>query len=230
MAIDPRYPTDDAKQLFDAPLIDREFDGIQEYDNPVPSWWKWLFLSTIVFSALYFPFHHLGVPGRSAVERYETALGENMRLQFAEIGDLQPNEATLVRMMNDRRWMRVGASVYRAHCASCHGPDGGGLVGPNLTDDHYKNVQTIEDILRIVREGAAGGAMPPWKNRLQPNEQILVSSYVASLRGTSPATARGAEGSVIPPWPEEVVEEAADEVDGQINNVEVVAENRDAAQ
>lgn len=192
-----------------APLTGHAFDGIQEYDNPLPGWWKWLFIATIVFSLLYWPYYHLGAPGRSVSEQYSLAIAENMRLQFAEIGDLQPNEATLVKMMYDDGWVKFGESVYRANCASCHGLDGGGIVGPNLADEHYKNVREITDILNIVQNGAAAGAMPAWKSRLQLNEQILVSSYVASLRGTTPAKAKGAEGNVIPPWPAKPVDDPA---------------------
>lgn len=201
MATDPANPSDD-----EAPLSDRPYDGIEYLEHAPPSWWKGLFAATIVFSVLYLQFYHLGTPGRSAVERYDQALAENMRLQFAEIGELQPDEATLVRMMNDSRWVRVGESVYRTHCVSCHGIDGGGVVGPNLTDDHYKNTRTIGDILRVVQNGAAAGAMPPWRDKLHLNEQILVSSFVASLRGTTPTNPRGPEGNVIPPWPTEVPE------------------------
>jgi cytochrome c oxidase cbb3-type subunit III len=193
----------------DAPLTGHAYDGIQEYDNPLPGWWKWLFIGTIFFSLLYWPFYHFGAPGRSVSERYDVALGENMRLQFAEIGELQPNAATLVKMMNDSGWVKVGESVYRSNCASCHGIDGGGIVGPNLTDDHYKNVREVADILKVVQQGAAAGAMPAWKSRLQLNEQILVSSYVASLRGSTPSSPKGAEGNVIPPWPTEIIEEPA---------------------
>jgi cytochrome c oxidase cbb3-type subunit III len=213
MSTDPPS-THESHQLApqDVSTAGRPFDDeIQVSHNPPPAWWKWVFIGTIAFSALYFPFHHPGAPGRSDAERYAEALSENMRLQFAELGDLQPTEATLVRMMNDRRWLRVGESVYRTHCASCHGIDGGGIVGPNLADDHYKHVRTIGDILRVVQHGAAGGAMPPWRTRLHLNEQILVSSYVAALRGTAPTSPRGPEGNEIPPWPDEIIEEAADE-------------------
>jgi cytochrome c oxidase cbb3-type subunit 3 len=191
-----------------APLTGHAFDGIQEYDNPLPGWWKWLFIATIAFSLLYWPYYHFGATGRSVSEQYSVAIAENMRLQFAEIGDLQPNEATLVRMMYDDGWVKFGESVYRANCASCHGLDGGGIVGPNLADDHYKYVREITDILNVVQNGAAAGAMPAWKSRLQLNEQILVSSYVASLRGTTPSKAKGAEGVVIPPWPAKPADEA----------------------
>ncbi len=197
-----------------APLTGHAFDGIQEYDNPLPGWWKWLFIATIVFSLLYWPYYHFGAPGRSVSEQFNVAIAENMRLQFAEIGELQPNEATLVKMMYDDGWVRFGESVYRANCASCHGLDGGGIVGPNLADEHYKNVREITDILNIVQNGAAAGAMPAWKSRLQLNEQILVSSYVASLRGTTPAKAKGAEGNVIPPWPAKPADEPTAEEEG----------------
>ncbi len=196
--------------LDDVPLVGHAFDGIQEYDNPLPGWWKWLFVGSIVYSLLYLPYYHFGAPGRSVAEKYDVALGENMRLQFAEIGELKPDEATLVRMMNDPGWVKVGESVYRTNCASCHGIDGGGIVGPNLADEHFKNVREITDILRVVQNGAAAGAMPAWKNRLVMNEQILVSSFVASLRGTSPANPKGPEGNIIPPWPEPAAEESPD--------------------
>lgn len=222
MSTDPAHSPSD-----EAPLTGRAFDGIEEYDHRPPAWWKWIFVATIAFSALYLPYYHIGAPGRSVVEQYDVALSENMRLQFAEIGDLRPDEATLVRMMNDRRWVSVGESIYRAHCVSCHGIDGGGIVGPNLTDHHYKNVRTIEDILRVVQFGAAAGAMPAWKDQLQLNEQILVSSFVASLRGTTPSSSpRGPEGNVIPPWPEEIPEEVIEVVDPEAAAVtESTAEN-----
>jgi len=204
MATDPVNPVGD-----ELPPNGPEYDGIEHLDHPPPAWWKGLFAGTVVFSVLYLQVFHLGAPGRSAVEQYDQALAENMRLQFAEIGELRPDEATLVRMMNDSRWVRVGESVYRTHCVSCHGIDGGGLVGPNLTDEHYKNTRTISDLLRVVQNGAAAGAMPPWRDKLHLNEQILVSAFVASLRGTTPSNPRGPEGNVIPPWPTEVAEPEA---------------------
>jgi cytochrome c oxidase cbb3-type subunit 3 len=213
----------------DAPLTGHAFDGIQEYDNPLPGWWKWLFIATIVFSLLYWPYFHFGAPGRSASERFNVAIAENMRLQFAEIGDLQPNEATLVKMMYDDGWVKFGESVFRSNCASCHGLDGGGVVGPNLADEHFKNIREITDILNIIQNGAAAGAMPAWKNRLQLNEQILVSSYVASLRGTTPAKPKGAEGNLIPPWPAKPADDAS-AAGGKPLSGDAAAANTESAQ
>jgi len=74
-------------------------------------------------------------------------------------------------------------------------------VGPNLTDENWKNVQKIADIPQVIMNGAAAGAMPAWKTRLHPNEVVLVAAYVASLRGKNLPGPRGPEGTAIAPWP-----------------------------
>ncbi|EMI58369.1 cbb3-type cytochrome c oxidase N-terminal domain-containing protein [Rhodopirellula sallentina] len=186
----------------DAPKTDHAYDGIEEFDNPLPGWWKWLFIATIAFCPFYWLYYHGGTPGRSIEDGYGVALAANTRLQFEEIGELQPTEATLVEYMGKDSWLRVGKIVFQTHCVSCHDRDGQGKVGPNLTDEYFKNITTIEDIAKVINNGAAAGAMPKWSNRLHPNEIVLVSSYVASMRGQNLEGPRGAEGKTIPPWPE----------------------------
>ena len=66
----------------DDPLLEHNYDGIQEYDNPLPGWWKWLFVATILFSPLYMLFYHSGVEGRSVEAQYEAAMAANMRKRF----------------------------------------------------------------------------------------------------------------------------------------------------
>jgi cytochrome c oxidase cbb3-type subunit 3 len=75
------------------------------------------------------------------------------------------------------------------------------LVGPNLTDEYYKNVKQLIDVARVIQEGAANGSMPAWKSRLHPNEIVMVAAYVANLRGKNLKGPRGQEGQAIPPWP-----------------------------
>lgn len=189
--------------MSDAPKTDHAYDGIEEYDNPLPGWWKWLFIVTIMFSPFYWLFYHGGAAGRSVEDQYSVALATNTRLQFAEIGELKPDANTIVSYMDKDSWVKVGQSVFRANCISCHGREGEGKVGPNLTDEMYKNVAKVEDIARVINEGAGGGAMPKWSNRLHPNEVVLVSAYVATLRGQN-IEGRTPEGRAIPPWPEAV--------------------------
>lgn len=212
----------------DGTLDSREYDGIVMADQPVPAWWKWVFIATIAFSFPYFAFYHFGASGRSLEDIYTVAVAENARLQFAEIGELRGDRATLVEFLDKPQWLSVGRGVYRMNCASCHGPDGGGLVGPNMTDDYYKNVKSIEDILRVIDTGAAAGAMPAWQGRLEQNERVLVAAYVASLRGTDPSgSAKGPEGAVIPEWPtmeeieaERIAEEEAEAAGSETGEAE----------
>ncbi|WP_153556916.1 cbb3-type cytochrome c oxidase N-terminal domain-containing protein [Roseimaritima sediminicola] len=195
----------------DGPLTDHSYDGIQEFDNPLPGWWKWLFIATIVFSPFYWVYYHSGVEGRDVIAQHDAALAETMRLQFAEIGELQPDAATIAKYMHDEKWVGVGRSVFEANCIQCHGREGQGEIGPNLTDEHFKNVRGIEDLATVVIKGAGNGAMPAWANRLQTNEIVLVAAYVASLRGQNLPGPRGPEGRKIPPWPDPPAEPDASE-------------------
>lgn len=182
------------------------YDGIQMSDHPLPGWWKWIFVGSIAFSVFYMLYYHIGAPGRSVLDVYETALDANTELQFGDMGDLQPTAETLAtyaQREDKKGGLRMGGSVYKANCASCHGRDGEGKVGPNLTDQYFKHVRRIEDIARVVSNGAGNGAMPAWSERLHPTKLVLVSAYVASLRGTQPASeGKGPEGDEIAPWPE----------------------------
>jgi cytochrome c oxidase cbb3-type subunit III len=182
-------------------LREHDYDGIREYDNPTPGWWTWIFLGTIVFSLWYFLYYHMSEIATGVAKGFQADVAEDLKARFSEIGDLKPDEATLLRYMGDEKWKTVGEMVFKAQCVSCHGPDGSGLIGPNMTDDRYKNVRKLEDIPSVVAEGAANGAMPAWKTRLHPNEIVLVAAYVASLRGKNLPGPRGPEGEAIPPWP-----------------------------
>jgi cytochrome c oxidase cbb3-type subunit 3 len=183
-------------------LLDHEYDGIREYDNPCPAWWHLIFAGSAVFSVIYFGFFHLGNFGWSIHEAHQTAVADDLKLRFAEIGELPMDEPTVLEYMGKPDWLAIGSAVYQAQCKSCHGADGSGAVGPNLTDDHYKNVKQLGDVVRVVQEGAANGSMPAWRTRLHPNEIVLVSAYVANMRGQNLPGPRGAEGDQIAPWPE----------------------------
>ncbi len=182
-------------------VMDHEYDGIKEYDNPTPGWWNLIFFATFVFSIWYFLYYHASTISTSVAQGFENDVTEDLRKRFSTIGDLKPDEPTMLKYMGNAEWKAVGASVFKTNCVSCHGPDAAGQVGPNLTDDNWKNVQQLADIPKVIANGAAAGAMPAWKTRLHPNEVVLVAAYVASLRGKNLPGPRGPEGVAIPPWP-----------------------------
>lgn len=181
-------------------LLDHEVDGIREYDNPTPGWWHFFFLGSILFSLIYAAFWHSSPISWSIYDAHTQAQQEYYALLFKELGELQPDEPTMLKLMKDEKWMAFGGTIFAANCAQCHKGDGTGINGPNLTDDNWINVKSLGDIYTVVTEGVGAKGMPTWKTRLGQNERILVSSYVANLR-SSPKPGRSPEGETIPPWP-----------------------------
>lgn len=181
-------------------LLEHEYDGIREYDNPTPGWWHAFFIGSILFSAVYAAFWHSSPISWTVHEQLVSDEQAYYGLLFRDLGELEPDEPTIVKMMADQKWMAFGASVFRANCAQCHKADGTGETGSNLTDDQWINVKSLTDLFTIVTDGVAAKGMPTWKNRLSENERILVAAYVANLRA-NPKPGRAPEGNVIPPWP-----------------------------
>lgn len=188
------------RTVADGELLSHEYDGIKEYDNPTPSWWHYLFIVTIVLSIPYFLYWETNREAPTLEVLYAEERAEAQRRQFAGMGTLGTDEATLAMVMSKPEWLDIGHSVYKLQCASCHGMYGQGIVGPNMTDDRYKNVKKLGDFATVVLEGAADGAMPAWKSRLSTNEIVLAAAYVASLRGQNVA-GRAPEGEAVAAWP-----------------------------
>lgn len=175
------------------------YDGIQEYDNPTPAWWTWIFLGSVVFAFIYLFFVFSAGGELSPHGQFQRATIANTQKKFGELGDLEPDAPTILAYMDNEPWMAFAGNVFKTNCIACHGAAGEGGTGPNLTDDAYINVRSIEDIARVVREGAANGAMPPHETRLHPNEIVLVASYVAAMRGQN-RPGKAPQGEEIPPW------------------------------
>lgn len=178
----------------------RRVDDIECLPGKIPRWWTGGFLTCLVFAPVYMFFFHSGTPGRSLMDDYERKIAANMNAQLVQLGDLEMNRDGVARFLDDDSWLAVGKSIYKTNCASCHGLGGGGIVGPNLGDDVYKNIVDLGDFINVLVNGAGGGAMPAWKGKLDDNQIVLVSSYVASLRGTNPPGGRPPEGKQIPDW------------------------------
>lgn len=194
-------------------LLDHNYDGIQEYDNPLPGWWVAIFIGSIIWSFIYFGWYHSG-PGRTMIENYGASMerldarrAEAAQRHLSSYGELKPDQATMLKLMADEELMASQDSVFQARCAVCHLSDGRGLVGPNMTDDAYIHIRKLEDFIKIVTDGVIAKGMTPFKGQLSEQEIIMISAYMASLRGKplDPAVAippKAAQGEVIPPWPE----------------------------
>lgn len=176
------------------------YDGIQEYDNPLPGWWVWIFWATIAYAAVYVLYFHGTHPDSGVQGEYRLARGEDQKRADALMASMKPDAPTLFKLMADPAGIERGKTVFKTNCAACHGPEGQGLVGPNLTDESYKVVRTIADIPKVIAEGSGNGTMPPWKTILSMPDQLQVAAFVASLRGKGLPGPRPAEGEAISAW------------------------------
>ncbi len=179
-----------------------EFDGIQIAGAPIPRSWARLFGAGLFFAASYLFLSFAWPDWASAQSEYERAEAAEIERQFAEIGRLEPDYGTITSFFTDpakEKWLSVGMGLFNVHCATCHARGGMGLSGPNLTDDSYLRIKKLTDIPALLVTGAVAAGMPAWEGRLSKNEMVLVSAYVASLRGQN-LEGKEAQGTIIPSW------------------------------
>lgn len=196
MSSTPSSPPEDRGPL----LLDHEYDGIHEYDNPMPRWWLWIFYATIVYSVLYwFNVPGIGI-GKGRLASYEADVTAAEARAAALAADTPGmTEDALLALTRDDEVVTRGTTTYGQMCASCHGPDGGGVIGPNLTDDAWIHGGTPLEIHHTVVEGVLEKGMPAWGRMLDPDDLNAVVAYVITLRGTTPAAPKAPEGTVSPP-------------------------------
>ena len=181
-------------------VFDHAYDGIQEYDNPMPGWWTFLFWATFLFSVPYFYYYTFGI-GERLNDSYDAEVAAFFEVQAKQLGDLKPDEPTMLRLAADAKMMSAGGSLFKGNCATCHAADGGGGTGPNLTDGSYINVKSMPDIHRVIQNGVEAKGMPAWGKRFSGPQLVLLASYVAHLRGTTPAAPKAPQGEPVAPWP-----------------------------
>jgi cytochrome c oxidase cbb3-type subunit 3 len=176
-------------------LLDHNYDGIQEYDNPMPRWWVWIFWATIAFSVAYAadPTGRIKGPGR--VKEYEQQMADAARRWPAPVAALDVEG--LVAIARDPRAVAAGKAVFDANCAACHRADGGGLIGPNLTDEYWLHGGSLTEIQHTITEGVLEKGMPTWAKVLKPEQIGAVTVYVASLHDTHPKDPKPPQGVKI---------------------------------
>jgi cytochrome c oxidase cbb3-type subunit 3 len=177
-------------------LLDHEYDGIREYDNPMPRWWVWLFVGTVVFAALYW----LNLPGigsgRGRIASYERELA-SARAKFGSrvpAAGGGPTDAQLLAFARDPAKREQGRRVFEGNCVPCHRADGGGLIGPNLTDDYWLHGGRPTQVLHTISAGVLDKGMPAWSTTLKPDDVTAVATYVLSLHDTHPPSPKAPQG------------------------------------
>jgi cytochrome c oxidase cbb3-type subunit 3 len=175
-------------------LLDHEYDGIQEYDNPLPRWWLATFWITIIFSILYV----LNLPvvgmGQGRVADYEAEMAKAAELAAANDPLAGITAASLEEQSRNQATLELGKATFASMCAVCHAADGGGGIGPNLTDNYWIHGAGPMDILKTVNAGVLEKGMPAWGKTLKPDQLTAAVAYVLTLRGTTPAVPKPPQG------------------------------------
>jgi cytochrome c oxidase cbb3-type subunit 3 len=175
-------------------LLDHDYDGIKEYDNPMPKWWLATLWLTVIFAVLYW-FNVPGIgSGKGRIAEYEQAMavGDSIRAAHNPVATI--DEAGLLAVAGDPAKLAVGQATFASTCSPCHATDGGGGIGPNLTDPYWIHGGRPLDVLRVVNEGVLDKGMPAWGQVLNPDQVIAVSAYVTTLRGTTPSAPKEPQG------------------------------------
>jgi len=180
-------------------LLEHDVDGIREYDNPMPRWWVWIFWATIAYSVVYWLNVIPGVgEGRGRLASYQRDVAAAQAARAAEEAK-QPSPTTLsdeqlFALSQDPARIAEGRKTFESTCAPCHRPDGGGSIGPNLTDEYWIHGPRPTDMMRTVHQGVLDKGMPAWNEVLSPVQIANVVAYALTLRDTHPPEPKEPQG------------------------------------
>ena len=185
-------------------ILDHNYDGIKELDNALPPWWLYSWYASMVFALIYLiNFHVFGNNSQydELAKEYEQA-----KISIAEYKKTAKDlvDMNSVTLLTDEADLNSGKAMFMQNCVACHMADGGGGIGPNLTDNHWILGGGIKNVFKTIAEGGRDGkGMIAWKQSFKPLEIAQVASYVLSLQGTIPANPKAPEGDV---WVDENAE------------------------
>jgi len=170
-------------------MEDHNYDGIYELDNDLPFWWIALFITTVIIGIVYCSYYFLGLgPGQE--QEYELAVAEAQRVEKEKTilamanSKGKPVEEVVIKLPEPTAAnIANGKPIFTKFCVACHGPQGAGLVGPNLTDNHFINGPTLEDAVKIITKGKSNTAMVAWSAQLTKEQIFDVAAYILSLKG-----------------------------------------------
>jgi cytochrome c oxidase cbb3-type subunit 3 len=172
-------------------------DGIEEYDNPLPAWWFYMFALTIVWGIGYLIIYpgmgnFAGVLGWSQVGQYNDEVA-TADARYREMRD-RYLALPVAEIAEDPAVMKMGQRMFANNCAQCHGSDAKGAFGfPNLTDDDWIYGGTPEAIKATLVNGRQA-VMPAWQSILGDKGIADVTQYVLSLNGRDTDAAMAAAG------------------------------------
>ncbi|WP_179352560.1 cbb3-type cytochrome c oxidase N-terminal domain-containing protein [Winogradskyella vidalii] len=188
-------------------ILDHDYDGIRELDNNLPPWWVYTFYLSIIFAVVYMARYHI-FDADNQITEYEIEYAEaNRAIEEYKKNAKDLVDINTVELLTETSDLNAGKAIFEANCVACHMADGGGGIGPNLTDNYWILGGDIKSVFKTISEGGRSGkGMIAWKQSLKPAEMAQVASYVLQFQGTTPANPKEAEGDL---WEAEETTDAA---------------------
>jgi cytochrome c oxidase cbb3-type subunit III len=172
------------------------YDGIVEHDNKLPLWWQLTLYGAVVFALAYWfgrRFDDIPSPDQNyarAVAVQRAAEAERARARGTIDDDL------LTTLARDPASVGRGKQAFVASCAPCHRADGGGNIGPNLTDNYWIHGARPLEVYRTISEGVPSKGMPTWGPQLGEDSLLTLAAYVISIRNTNVSGGKAPQGAL----------------------------------
>lgn len=178
-------------------LLDHDYDGIKELDNALPPWWKYGFYITVAVAILYIFNFHVFEYGKDPEQEYlaEMEQGKKMEEAYKAKTKNLVDENNIV--LADAVGIAEGQAIYKQSCVACHGQNGEGGIGPNLTDEYWLHGAAMNDIYKTIKLGYPEKGMQSWESMFTPVQIKNLASYVKSIKGTKPANAKAPQGERV---------------------------------
>lgn len=178
--------------------LDEDFDGIHELDNPTPPWFNFIFYTTIIVAILYLFNYHILKIGNLQTAEYEVAVAESkaeVDAYLKKSGNLIDENSVV--QLTDAKGIADGQAMFIEKCAVCHLADGGGVVGPNLTDAYWIHGGDVKSIFKTIKYGVPAKGMISWQNTYSGKQMQQLASFIMSLKGTTPAKGKEPQGELL---------------------------------
>jgi len=173
-----------------------EYDGIVEHDNELPLWWQLTLYGAVVFALVYWFGRRM-----DAIQSPEQTYAQDVAAERAFAAERARargtiDDAMLATLARDPATASQGKDVFVANCAPCHKPDGGGNIGPNLTDGYWIHGNKPTEIYKDIAEGVPAKGMPTWGPILGEQRLEAVVAYVISIENTNVPGGKAPQGEL----------------------------------
>jgi cytochrome c oxidase cbb3-type subunit III len=177
--------------------LHHDYDGIRELNNRLPPWWLYGFYITIIFAGIYLWRYHVAYSAPSSTEEFQIAMQQAEIEKAAYLKKSANNvDETTVKLSTEPAIIESGKKIFLTSCAACHGPEGQGTVGPNLTDEYWLHGGSVSSIFKSIKYGWPDKGMKSWKDDFSPIQISQLANFIKSIQGTKPANGKEAQGTI----------------------------------